>query len=684
VVDYLILTEKKSAFDNFVTALGGETGTVNGHTYQLTHAQGHLLEFLDPVDQVAPNLKDKYESWELKDLPWNLQDLTWRKKAKNGSAQKMIKKIANESRQAQAIVIATDNDPSGEGELLAWEIINAINWRGPVYREYHDDESKKGIQKALRNLRDISSQEKDGDYIKAILRQRWDFASMQATRVSTTLARSEGYRVKVINQGRLKSVMLAFTFDQLQRIKHYQKKPYYEIKFKDNNGHIYARKVKKEDDELIKKVRHADIKLAKQEQSTYSSPTEVKLLSCTRKKQVPNTLIDMTGIDSAMAAKGYSSTMVEEVYQELYEKHYLSYPRTGDKVITNDQFIELVNNADRIAATINVDQSLLTHRQPREKFVKDSATHGANRPGEKVPETMDELKKAISSKSEKAQDCAVDIYKLVAASALSILAEDYVYDSYEACVVNYPDFVTHFNQPVEYNYRLIYSEDNLPKQQQPIGSSAITFIDEGANPKPAWPTKKWLYRRLSAYGKYGIGTPATQQSTLAAITSNNGLLKAKGAKLNLTDTGLMSALIGYNTYIASPKITAQLFDAMDVVAKFEMDPIEVLNTVTQVIKHDIPIMQRNAKHLKDILGAPKKVKYEKKEKVMVQFQGKAVQISRKWGTHTFTDQELEDLSAGKIITFKYKKGNLSGQLGQSEYKGRKFIGFIPDFKKRGK
>ena len=27
----------------------------------------------------------------------------------------------------------------------------------------------------------------------------------------------------------------------------------------------------------------------------------------------------MTGIDSAMAAKGYSSTMVEEVYQELYE-----------------------------------------------------------------------------------------------------------------------------------------------------------------------------------------------------------------------------------------------------------------------------------------------------------------------------------------------------------------------------
>ena len=81
--------------------------------------------------------------------------------------------------------------------------------------------------------------------------------------------------------------MLAFTFDQLQRIKHYQKKPYYEVKFKDNNGHVYARKVRKEDEELIKKIRHADIKLAKQEQSTYSSPAEVKLLSCTHEKTGP-------------------------------------------------------------------------------------------------------------------------------------------------------------------------------------------------------------------------------------------------------------------------------------------------------------------------------------------------------------------------------------------------------------
>ncbi len=69
--------------------------------------------------------------------------------------------------------------------------------------------------------------------------------------------------------------------------------------------------------------------------------------------------------------------------------------------MTDTQFIELINNADQIATVINVDQSLLTHRQPREKFVKDSATHGANRPGEKIPETMGELKKAVPGKVKK-------------------------------------------------------------------------------------------------------------------------------------------------------------------------------------------------------------------------------------------------------------------------------------------
>ena len=48
MVDYLILTEKPSAAENFSTALGGKNGTFDGKTYKIVHARGHLLTLVEP------------------------------------------------------------------------------------------------------------------------------------------------------------------------------------------------------------------------------------------------------------------------------------------------------------------------------------------------------------------------------------------------------------------------------------------------------------------------------------------------------------------------------------------------------------------------------------------------------------------------------------------------------------
>lgn len=44
MAEYMILTEKKSAADNFAQALGGMSGSFDGHSYQIVHAQGHLMK----------------------------------------------------------------------------------------------------------------------------------------------------------------------------------------------------------------------------------------------------------------------------------------------------------------------------------------------------------------------------------------------------------------------------------------------------------------------------------------------------------------------------------------------------------------------------------------------------------------------------------------------------------------
>ncbi len=81
---------------------------------------------------VMPALKEKYHVWDLKNLPWDLNDFNWHKVVKKDNktgkpaayAVNLLKNIKKASQQARAIVIATDTDETtGEGELLAWEII---------------------------------------------------------------------------------------------------------------------------------------------------------------------------------------------------------------------------------------------------------------------------------------------------------------------------------------------------------------------------------------------------------------------------------------------------------------------------------------------------------------------------------------------------------------------------------
>ena len=98
-------------------------------------------------------------------------------------------------------MIATDVDPSGEGELLAWEALEKCGWRGPTKRMYFADEAPASVQKAFMERKPLPSMDKDGDYVKAVVRERWDLASMQFTRAATLVARKKGFRT-VVRQGR--------------------------------------------------------------------------------------------------------------------------------------------------------------------------------------------------------------------------------------------------------------------------------------------------------------------------------------------------------------------------------------------------------------------------------------------------------------------------------------------------
>lgn len=685
---YLIITEKPSAAKNFIKALGGQSGEYAGYAYQIVNLHGHMMTFKEPEEMVAENLRTAYKSWTLKYLPWQLDQMNWQRtylkqrQPRTGRLKSTKSELVDLKKESQrhydAIVIATDTDPSGEGDLLAWEVIDAIRWQGKVLRANFVDEAPQSIRQAMNHLIDVSDKTQHGPYLKGETRSRWDFASMQLTRIATTSAKKAGFKV-VAREGRLKSVIVWKIYEQMRAIKNYVKRPFYEVRFKDLAGHVFKRTVPK--DEQVT-WRYLDKESAQNEKQNYQT-ADVVNEKHVKRHQAPDKLLDLAGLAAILAPRGFDSKEVLRTYQKMYEAQIVSYPRTDDQSVTPEQFAELLPKIDQIADLVGVNKQLLTHREPRKTHVKSQGSHGANRPGLNVPISMQSLSKYGAS--------AGAIYGILAKNYLAMLAEDYIYDHVTAELRQYPSFKTAFNVPIAKNYKLVYDaqqalqDDKVDENQmnKPLGTQADPYIFEGSNKKPSYPTTKWLMAFLE---KHDVGTGATRVSTFSEMSQGTRkMMTEKKGRLTLTETGNVSAIMVDGTWIASPKITKRLFEMMNEVGEFQLTMAKALDSVSQVIQHDMPIMVENAQRLSDELGAPKptatRTRSKKQtEKITAQFKGQEISFSKTWSDHTFSDDELQQLLNGDEISFaaKTKRGKsytATGYLAKQTYKGHPFYGF---------
>ena len=450
---------------------------------------------------------------------------------------------------------------------------------------YFADEAPASVQKAFRERKTLPSMDKDGDYVKAVVRERWDLASMQFTRAATLVARKKGFRT-VVRQGRLKSVMVKLTGDQLKAYNEYVRKPFYEARFKDENGNIFARKT--DDPEDIRFDSPDQVDLSQLHDSAVVEDSRGK------KHTAPGKLLDLAGLSAILAKQGFKPANVLKTYQEMYENQIVSYPRTEDKEVTPEQFGELLPLVDKIASVVGVDTSLLSHRAARKTHVKEGGAHGANRPGINVPESLAELENGYGK-------IGSAIYSVLAKNYLAMLAEDYEYELIKGHVRDFPEYVGQTQIPIKPGFKAIFDSDSSSTEKSEgeeaenaceFGKVASPYVHEGANKRPQKPTMKWLTKKLE---KYNVGTGATRTSTLAEITANEerALMKENKGALTMTKCGEVSYALLSNCQIASPEVTEKLFESMNEVGRFSRKPSDVINTVTDMVVHDMKAMQDN-------------------------------------------------------------------------------------------
>lgn len=666
-----ILTEKPSAARNFAAALGGARGTYNGEDYVIVAARGHLYEFVDPSAMVPADRSEHYRSWNLANLPWDISEMSWARQPQRG-VKPTVDTIAKALRACDEIVIATDVDPTGEGQAIAWNILDELNLHGKkVSRMNFTDEAAASLQKAFKARSVLPPMTQDPEYKKADFRTKFDLLTMQFTRIATASAAQQA----VLRQGRLKSAMVLLVGEQLKAHNDYKKIPVYQNRFRDENGVLYV------NPEEAKYATEAEVP-----RSYSASPVVVD--SKTDKRTAPRRLLDLAALSSRLSGKGVKADQVLAVYQKMYEDQVVSYPRTEDKTITTEQFNELLPHVDKIAAVVGVDTGLLTVRTPRRTHVKDSGAHGANRPGTNVPASLDAL-------ANKYGPVARFIYEELARSYLAMLAEDYVYEAQEGHVEKYPDFKGRAAVPKSLGWKQVFKDgDDVDEDESSsgLGTNADPIVYEIIPPRPEHPSMKWLMKQLE---KRDVGTGATRTSTYAEVTKAQSktnkypLLHESRGKITMTEFGEMSYRLLPGTRIGDLGVTEFVYGKMREIAEGKTTADAELAIVAEWVREDIETMRNNAAGMRKELGLTEQTQQKEKFQGTWSETGEVVKFSREWSGVRFTDQQCQDLLAGKEIEFEatsragkpyQAKGKLAAQVfKRDDGKEYPFIGFKPDF-----
>lgn len=680
-----IINEKKEQADRFADALGGRSGTLGPNytlqgSYTIDEAAGHIISLQDLKDMVPEDEQKDFTTWSFDLLPFNRNKITFKLQPNpdcgGRGADYYLKQFKKDLALSDAAVIATDNDPSGEGDLIGWEILEYLHFDGDVYRCLHQDETATKVQDAFAHLKLIRKRGQpynDPALDKAIAQHTFDYLTIQYTMGLNDIARKAavipaGY---VSRTGRDKASMIELVGRQERLHDYFKPHSDFQPALYDQDRHRFTKYYKNKDDAVFYSSEDEAAKhLPEVPQNAHSMELGVKQLA-----QKPPKMLNLSQVAARLASKGYSPRLVNELAEKLFLADILSYPRTEDTRITDTQLAELLPLVPKICKLVGVDPALIDIDHYRPYLIGTNLQHGANRPGVKVPDSMDELRRDYG-------DTACVLYEELARSFLAGFGSDKLSEKHIYVDDETKSYVATATVVTDPGYSLILKEVKEDTGKEPennqlfnVGQPLKPDVWEKKATRPRLATQSMLTSYLK---KHNIGTGATQLSIFLDITNDKDktrqLVKIQKGSLRLTKLGQIGYILMYGTILANPKTTKQLYDYLALIAKHKMSKEALLRFFDKMFVHDKDIMLHNHKNLASL---PKVKQITHKEvKGIYQPTGEEKTIKDGLGTYQFTQQQIVALFNGDSISFPYGKAKVTGKLAERENYG---FGFQANF-----
>ncbi|MCP1994359.1 type IA DNA topoisomerase [Flavobacterium sp. HSC-61S13] len=557
----VILAEKPSVARQIATVIGAnkiKDGFIEGNGYCVTWAIGHLVSLAMPDDYGFQSFKKE----ALPILPRSYLLLPRRIKkdkkfASDPGVLKQLKVIDSLFKSCTQIIVATD--AGREGELIFRYIYQYLNCQKSFKRLWISSLTDTAIGQGMKNLREGS--EFDGLFRAGHSRSRADWlVGINASQALTVALNDSVYSL-----GRVQTPTLGLICKRHMEHSSFKKKLYYQIDLLHTKDDVEFKSTSTEKWSDIKSAEQALKLLDKQEQATIEK-VETKMI-----KEEPPLLFDLTSLQKrANEIFGFSAEETLNIAQSLYEKKFITYPRTSSKYIPKDLWTEVPNLLKVLSDSSKYRNYLLKLKLTRLKNtivndVRVTDHHGLL--------TTDRLPSALQVKEE-------SIYHLIAQRVIESVSESCFKKQTEIeLTISNLEFTFKSSSIIELGWREVRAElsnfdqeiiMDLPelKESDTITISKSKTVEKSTKPKPLY-TESTLLSAMENSSRelddkslqnvlkdIGIGTAATRASIIETLLKR-GYIVRKQKSLCPTEKGLKVYEIVKDKLISDVLLTAK-------------------------------------------------------------------------------------------------------------------------------
>lgn len=506
---------------------------LNGRQAVICHGAGHLFELQD-----AAGYGDEYKRWGLENYP--IIPKSFRIACKEDSKY-CFSYVKGFFEKADLIINATD--PDREGELIFYYVYSACGVKTEYKRAWVGDLTDAKIQKAFDNL--IDGSEMFGLQQAGKARAISDWLIGINLTVAMTKKFTSPYSKDLLPIGRVQTPTLAMVVNRENEIKNHIKKPFWKIyaQFCSSSGELF---------EAEYAEKFSDGAEAEKLLRCLKNETQARITGKTSKisKISAPLLYNSTRLQADLADKfGWDLKKAADVIQALYEKKYITYPRTSSEHLTSAMQDEARQTINRLFGTKQYQEySLdLAKQNPFSSRHFDDGkvgSHTAIIPTSKVPYFS-----SLSADEAAVYDLLVkSLLRIVYPPAeveqtkLTINAGGFEFKTSGKSIIN----------PGWYSVDALPDFKTVPKLSENEILTAVDFHSvRGVSEPPKRYTQASLILAMETAGqkvedeqtrqllkeqKKGLGTDATRAAVITGLLSK-GLLAKKNQSLAPTEKG---------------------------------------------------------------------------------------------------------------------------------------------------